>query len=233
MNIENLLKYQKVDGELYKLEQRLVQSQYKKKAAELAGIAKQSQVKSTQLENEAEKLSRDIEDIKKNFDINQKKLQQILSTDIENASLQELENLNSLRNKLMGNLNILEKMLQKCAENINRILAEFNKTKKTFDSAREQYAVCKQKMEEESKAILPEQETLKKQLLALEKDVNPSLMAEYKKKRQDNIFPVVVPLENGGFCGRCRMELAKVAISRIKEQGVITCEHCKRFIYSN
>ena len=75
------------------------------------------------------------------------------------------------------------------------------------------------------------QNWFKKQLSILEKEVEPTIMAEYKKKRNDNIFPVLVELENGNFCGRCRMEQPKVAISRIKEKGVITCEHCKRFIY--
>ena len=40
MNIENLLKYQSVDGELFKVEQKLQNSPYKKKANELTTIAK-------------------------------------------------------------------------------------------------------------------------------------------------------------------------------------------------
>ena len=52
---------------------------------------------------------------------------------------------------------------------------------------------------------------MKKQLSILEKEVEPTIMAEYKKKRNDNIFPVLVELENGNFCGRCRMEQPKVA----------------------
>ncbi len=231
MNIENLLKYQAKDEELYKVEQKLFNSQYRKKANELTAIAKKSQTRSAELEAEAGKLITEIEDIKEKYNLNKSKTDSMLSSKIEDMTFEDIEKVNSLKGKILSNLNILEKMLQKSAENINYILAEFNKTKKTFDDARVQYAMCKQKIDEETKALQPEKERLEKELKALEKDVDSTLLAEYKKKRNDNIFPVIVPLEGGAFCGRCRMEQPKVAISRIKEKGVITCEHCKRFIY--
>ncbi len=231
MNIENLLKYQKLDEELFKVEQKILNSPYKKKANELATIAKKSQAKSAELEAEAEKLIAEIADLKDKYNINKSKSDEMLATKVEDMSFEDIEKNNALKSKILSNLNILEKMLQKSAENINHILAEFNKTKKLYDEARTQFVVCKQKIDEETKVYEPEKEKIKKELLVLEKDVEPNMMAEYKKKRNDNIFPVIVPLEGGNFCGRCRMELPKVALSRLKENGVITCEHCKRFIY--
>ncbi len=231
MNIENLLKYQKHDEELFKVEQKLSNSAYRRKANELTAVAKKAQAKSTELESHAEKLIVEIGEIKEKYNLTKKKADGIVASNLENMSMEELEKVNELKQKIMQNLAILEKMLQKSAETINQILSEFNKTKKAYDEARSQYAICKQKIDEETKALEPEKEKLKKELLVLEKDVDPSLMAEYKKRRNDNIFPVVVPLENGTFCGRCRMEQPKVAISKLKESGVIVCEHCKRFIY--
>lgn len=231
MNIENILKYQKLDEELFKVEQKLYNSNYRKKAAELSAIAKKAQTRSTELETEAEKLISEIDDIKAKYNINKTKTDELLATDVESLSMEELDKLSVLKAKVAQNLNILEKMLQKSAENVNRILLEFNKAKKAFDEARVQYAECKQKIDQETKTLEPEKERLQKELSSLEKDVDPELMAEYKKKRNDNIFPVIVPLEGNNFCGRCRMELPKVAISRIKDKGVIVCEHCKRFIY--
>lgn len=231
MNIESLLKYQKVDEELFKVEQKLANSPYKKKANELASIAKKAQIKSTELEAEAEKLISEIEDLKNKFRTNKAKADEMTAKDIEKMSIEELDSLNALKSKILSNLNVMEKMLQKSAESINHILTEFNKTKKLYDEARSQYAICKKKIDEDTKALEPEKEKIKKQLASLEGEVDSTLLAEYKKKRNDNIFPVIVPLENDNFCGRCRMELPKVAISRIKEKGVITCEHCKRFVY--
>lgn len=231
MNIENLLKYQSLDEKLYQVEQKLANSQYRKKANELMGVAKKSQNKSAELETEAGKLIEQINEIKEKYDTNKAKADEILSSNIEQMSAEELEKANVLKGKISANLNVLEKMLQKCAENINIILSEFNKAKKLYNDAKVMFEDCKKKIDEEIKELEPEKQKIKKELLTLEKNVEPNLMNEYKKKRADNIFPVVVPLENGTFCGRCRMELPKVAISRIKENGVITCEHCKRFIY--
>lgn len=231
MNIEAILKYQKLDEELYKVEQKLINSPYKKKANELTAIAKKSQIKSAELEAEAEKMIAEIADIKEKYAINQKKANEMLAKKLDDLSFEDIEKYNLLKSKILSNLGILEKMLQKSAEGINKILSEFNSTKKTFDEARNQYNLCKQKMDEDAKVLEPEKDRLKKELLILEKSVDAHIMSEYKKKRNDNIFPVIVPLEGNNFCGRCRMELPKVALSRIKETGVITCEHCKRFIY--
>ena len=231
MNIEGILKYQKLDEELYKVEQKLVNSQYRKKANEYAAVAKKAQARSTELEAEAEKLINEIADIKKNYGVNKAKTDEILATKVDELSLDDVEKISSLKGKLVSNLNILEKLLQKSAEGINHILGEFNKTKKLYDEARNGYAICKQKIEEETKMLTPEKDKIAKELAKLESGVDAKLLAEYKKRRADGIFPVVVKLESGTFCGRCRMELPKVATSRIKETGVITCEHCKRLVY--
>ena len=231
MNIEGILKYQKKDEELYKVEQKIENSPYRKKANELLAVAKKAQSTSTELENEAEKLIAEIADIKDKYSVNKTKTDEVLSSKTEGLSVEDIDKLTVLKSKLVSNLNILEKMLQKSAASVNHILAEFNKTKKTYEEAKNQYAVCKQKIDEESVTLTPEKDKIAKELASLEKDVDAKLLAEYKKKRADNIFPVVVPLENNNFCGRCRMELPKAATSRIKETGVITCEHCKRLVY--
>lgn len=231
MDLTQLLKYQEVDTKLFQIEQKLTSSPYKKKANELAGLAKKAQAKSTELENEANNVLKEIDELKANFTQNKKSLDGLLKKDLDKFSLEELDSFTTLKSKILSNLNSLEKMLQKSAEKINNILGEFNKTKKMYDNARAQFEECKKKIQEESKVLEPEKEKIKKELQELEKHVDSKLMEEYKKRRNDNIFPVVVPLEGKNFCGGCRMELPMVAISRINDTGVITCEHCKRLVY--
>ena len=231
MDLKNLLKYQELDAKLYNVEQKLTSSPYKKKANELSQLAKKAQARSTELENEANNILKEIDDMKEKFNQNKKSLDSMLKKDLETLSVEELDKIAVLKGKILNNLNYLEKMLQKCAENINNTLMEFNKTKKLYDEARNQFLACKKKIEEETNVLTPEKEKLEKELLTLENDVDKTLMAEYKKRRNDNIFPVVVPLEGKNFCGRCRMELPMAAISKMKNTGVITCEHCKRLIY--
>ena len=130
MNIENLLKYQKRDEDLFKVEQKLANSAYRRKAAELTAVAKKAQAKSTELENHAEKLIVEIGEIKEKYNLTKKKAEGMVAANIENMTMEELEKANELKQKIMQNLAILEKMLQKSAETINQILSEFNKTKK-------------------------------------------------------------------------------------------------------
>lgn len=231
MDLTNLLKYQELDEKLYNVEQRLTKSPARKRAGELSKIAKNAQVKSNELELEAGKVLKEIEDVKAKFEENKKSLQSLLNKDLDKLSMEDLDKITSLKAKILSNLNFLEKHLQKHAELVNRILTDFNKTKKMYDEARVQFIECKNKIDEETKALEPEKERLVKELEELSKSVEKNLLVEYKKRRNDNIFPVVVPLEGTNFCGRCRMELPMVAISRIKDVGVITCEHCKRLVY--
>lgn len=230
MNIESLLKYQDMDRKLFAVEQKISASPYRKKANELSALVKKAQNRATELDAEAEKIISEIDDIKEKYNLNKSKLDELLSGDVDNMSMEDIEKANTLRTKIASNLNILEKMLQKSAENVNHVLAEFNKMRKLNDDARVQYNTCKEKIDEEIKTLEPEKEKLRKQLSNLEKEVDGELMADYKKKRAD-IFPVLVELRGDHFCGGCSMELPKVAISRIKEKGVITCEYCKRFVY--
>lgn len=231
MDLTQLLKYQDTDAKLFSIEQKLVASPHKKKANELALLAKKAQTKSTELENEANNVLKEIDELKNNFNQNKKSLDSLLKKELDSLSMEELDKLSTFKGKILSNLNSLEKMLQKSAEKINSILVEFNKTKKMYDSAKAQFEECKAKIQEETKMLEPEKEKLKKELLELEKAVNPKLMEEYKKRRNDNIFPVIVSLEGKNFCGRCRMELPMAAISKINDTGVITCEHCKRLVY--
>lgn len=231
MDLTQLLKYQDVDAKLFSIEQKLTASPHKKKANELALLAKKAQAKSTELENEANNVLKEIDDLKMSFQQNKKSLDSLLKKDLDKLSLEEFDSLSSLKSKILNNLNSLEKMLQKSAEKINNILQEFNKTKKMYDNARLQFEDCKKKIQEETKILEPEKDKVKKELESLESTVDKRLLEEYKKRRNDNIFPVVVPLEGKNFCGRCRMELPMAAISRINDTGVITCEHCKRLVY--
>lgn len=231
MDLTNLLKYQEVDAKLFSIDQKLTLSPHKKKANELAGLAKKAQAKSNELENDANNILNEIEELKNSFAQNKKSLDALLKKDLDKMTPEELDSLSTLKSKILNNLNYLEKTIQKSAEKINNTLLDFNKTKKMYDTARVQFEECKKKIQEESSVLEPEKAKVKKELENLEKEVDKRLLDEYKKRRNDNIFPVIVPLEGKNFCGRCRMELPMAAISRINETGVITCEHCKRLVY--
>ena len=151
----------------------------------MSSIVKKAQNRASELDGEAEKIIAEIDDIKEKYNLNKSKLDELLACGVEKMTMDDIEKTNNLRSKIYSNLNILEKMLQKSAENVNHVLAEFNKMRKLNEDARNQYLACKQKIDEETKNLEPEKENLKKELAVLEKTVDNELMTEYKKKRNE------------------------------------------------
>ena len=171
-----------------------------------------------------------MEEVNKNLSINQKKGEQLLSLNVESLSKDQLEENLLLKDKVTQNLAVLDKRLTKLAESINAILAEFNHTIKNYNIAKEEYQKYKAGYDKKAAELEPKITELKKHLETMQKSVEPKLMQTYLTKRNDRIFPVLVKIE-GNTCGRCRMELSASAINKLKEDGVLICEHCRRIIY--
>ena len=231
MDIQKILDYQKKDAELYKVEQKISNNPYRKKANELATLGKKAQTKSQELEGDAAKLLSEIDKIVESFELNKKKADELLSKKLDNLTAEDLEKLNTFKAKIVSNLNTLEKYVQKSAEAGHRTIAEYTKTANDYTKIKQQYNQCKDKVEEETSGLEPEKTKVQTELTKLETSVDAKALAEYKKKRNEGIFPVYVALENDAFCGFCRMEQPKIALSKLKESGTIVCEHCKRIIY--
>ena len=110
------------------------------------------------------------------------------------------------------------------------ILSGHSKAYKTLSESKQEYEKYKQSYEEDLKMFEKNKEEYTNKLKVLEKDIEPKIMEAYRKVRNNNLFPVVVPL-SGSMCGRCRVELPFANLEKLNEQGTITCEHCGRIIY--
>ena len=120
MDITKILDYQKLDSELFKLEKSLKENQNKKLAFSLQDSAKKAQERSSQLENRAESLVKEIETVQKQYEIQSAKMKEIFAKDVDKLSKEEVEQLLSLKDKLAQNLVILDKNMTKLAEKIGR-----------------------------------------------------------------------------------------------------------------
>ena len=158
------------------------------------------------------------------------KMDEIFAKDVEKFSEQEIEKLMQLKDKLLQNLSILERNFAKLAENMNALLSDFNKTKNAFKMAKEQFSVSKQNYDKAVEEAEPKKQEISKKLASLEKGIDAKIIDAYKKRRNENIFPVVVALA-GNCCGGCRVELSMANLSKLKEDKILTCEHCHRIIY--
>lgn len=230
MDIYKILEYQKLDGELFKLEKSLRDNQDKKTASQMQNNAKVAQERSYKLNDMAKALEKEYNNIKSQFDIQKKKMEEIFTKDVDTLSNEEIDKLKVLKDKLSANLSTLERNFARLAESMNNLLSDFNKTRKAFQMAKEQYAEAKSKFDKTQSELAPYKSDIEKKLALLEKGIDKNIVESYKKRRVENIFPVVVPL-TGNCCGGCRTELSLANLSILKEKGVLTCEHCHRIIY--
>lgn len=232
MDIKAILAYQEVDKKLYQMEQSLAKDPNKKKCNDLNQTARQSQQKSSKLEEQAGAVIRELNELKRNIKTTKSHGDELLSRKIEEFDLQKIDEAVAKKDLISSNITALDKKLTKLAENINQILSEFNRTIKIYNEAKLQYQKFKASYDAKVKELEPQMNELTKQLSLLEKNVDPKTMEIYKKKRADKIFPVFVQL-HGNACGRCRMELSASAISKLKSEQILPCENCRSIIYFN
>ncbi len=232
MELSTILAYQEVDRQLFLLEQNLAKSPSKLKCNALSQTAKDSQVKSSQLEERAGSILREMEELKKTISSTKRHGEELLQINLENANADQINEMLSKKDKVSQNLSALDKRLTKLAESISAVLADYNRTVKNYNEAKAQYQKFKAEYDQIVAQEQPKIDELKKQLQALSKKVEPSTMELYNKKRADKIFPVFVQLM-GNNCGRCRMELSASALSKLKNEHVLSCENCRSIIYEN
>lgn len=232
MDIKKIIEYQRIDSKLFQIERQLSQSVNKQRCAQLSSIARESQVKSAKLEEQASQLAKEIQDLFRIADQNKLKIKEILAQDVEKMTTEQIDSSLALREKLMQNLVVLDKKATKLAELANTILSDFNKTKINYKNAGEKYKICKEAYDKEVASMNPKIQELKAELSKLSKEIDPKLLEEYSKRRHDRIFPVFVSLNNK-CCGGCHMEVPASSISKLQKEGILVCENCRRIIYND
>lgn len=231
MEIKKLVEYQKVDAKLFELQKNLNKSPNKEKCAQLSSAAKDSQQKSIKLEEQASTVSAELSQLVKQADQIKKRIKSFISKDVEKMSGEDLDVNITQKDALSQELSAIDKKATKLAETVNSILTEFNKTIQIYNMAKSKYVQAKAAYDKEIAEISPKMQALETELKAIEKNIDPSSIEEYKKRRSDKTFPVLVPL-SGRACGGCHMEMPISSIAKLEEKGYLVCENCRRIIYN-
>lgn len=229
MNFNNILQYQKKDAELIRIERELNNNPDKRISSQMIAVVKSAQEKSSLLEKNAEILEKDFYLVKKAYNETISQVEKFVSKDLKSLSQKDLESIINATNGILNNLNILEKKLFSEAEKLNITLNEFEKAKKQYGTARSKYNEHKKNYDEILKTKEPEISKIKKELIELEKNIEPKLLSKYKQLRADKLFPVFVKLTDKS-CGGCRMELSAAEIEKVKTNGYLECDNCRRII---
>lgn len=230
MDLSKLLEYQKKDAELIKLERQLYNNEDKKIYTKMIDVVKEAQSKSALLEKQAGDLIKVYNNLKQTYDENIKSANIIANKDLEEATYHEVENIESVAQTIINNLTILEKKLLQQAEQVNSVLMEFERTRKEYNKARDNYNKHKELYDKKSEEVEPLIAEKQQAIKSLESDIDATILAKYKQRRADRIFPVFVPCQDKA-CGGCRMELPSASLAKLKSNGFLECEHCRRIIY--
>lgn len=226
--MNELYKYQQLDIELKKIEKKFTGSEYNKKIHASKETAKKSQMRMLAINEEAKKLTEEInkitqvkakglELVKKYTETNLDNLQEKDCIDIVNKIKPIMKNLD----ELITRLNILENSMKKYLEEFDSCKKQVISSKKVFDENKVELDKLKQEVE-------PETVGIKEAMLKQEKNINPELLQKYKNAKREGVFPVIVKLTDGKSCGYCRMAQSIHKLDDIKTKGYTECEQCHR-----
>lgn len=226
---QELLEYQRVDGELLKIEQELSASEERKKYLqakkfmEAAGEKLEAQDKrAVSLRAMAEKLTEEFETIEKTIS--------------EYADLDEMvENGGDIAfykksvQTLAERLRAVKSELAKLTVDVEAAVEEYKKMKKQTIAMQKQYKEYNEKFKTVKNSRAGEVKKINEELEKIGSNIPPEILTRYKAKRRERIFPVVAPLTNGRCI--CGMDFAIAQQGKLSGGGVVECEHCHRFIY--
>ena len=154
---------------------------------------------------------------------------EVISKNIGSADDKKLDGLIDANEAVLGNLIKLEKKLLAVSNECNSIQTEYNNIMKNARSAKTSLEKYKESYGKSKQDLEDKIQEKKKELEALAKKVDKTLMQKYKQKRTEKT-KVFVP-EINGKCGGCRMEISVSNQAKLKANGMIECENCGRFIY--
>ena len=231
--MKSILEFQKLDAELIKLQREISNNPDKKNAQNMKSYILECGQKYVSLDREAKALTLELDKLKEVQAKGIALVEKYKNQDIENLSQEELVDLQSKMKQALKHLNELDNRLKVQSEKIKNVLHEYDNNKKSASVARQKHADSKQAFDEYYKQKEPVLNEIKEKMLKMQKELDSTELAKYKALRQDNIFPVYVPLVNGSRCGGCRMELPSNSIEKINKLGKLECEQCRIIIYIN
>ena len=226
--MDKILQYQKLDIELHKLIRATENCEEKAIMNKMIAYVKDAQNKSMAIENGAKKVVDEYKELRAKYDENSKKVQALTS----NSDYDKIDYKSAYTqiNTLSSELFMIERNLNIVINKAKELLKSFEITKNNVLKARSKHKESKDKYEALLASYQPKIENTKKEMKALEKEIESALLDKYRAIKNDKVFPVFVSLD-GKLCGGCRMEIASGKLNKLSTDRFITCEHCGRVIY--
>ena len=230
-NLQAILAYQETDRKMFALEKEISDSAERKAYLRLKKYLEGASEKLDTLEAKAAGLKTEAVQLTKNYLAAEETLKDFEhldelvegGADIDFYKKKATSVLDKMK-KIKADLAALEKRIKETDEEYQALKAEVKGKQKDYKDAQEKFAAYKLTKE-------PQKQEIEKELAGLAKGVDADLLAKYKTKRKEKLFPVVGQLYSGR-CPFCSMEPPIVAMGALKGGGTIDCDNCHRVLYS-
>lgn len=229
---KKILEYQKIESDIVALESELSKSGDREKAAQIQQSLKNQHSRLIVLETNAKRVNESYTKAIAKYEEYNKKLEE-LEKQVSVVDSDKVELYEKAYKDFAAVANALEKEITKMHGEIQSISREYEEIIKKSKSDREKFDKYKATYSKLKATIEPQIEDAKKKLAEVQKEIDAKLLAKYNQKRDGRIFPVFVRL-NVNKCGGCRVEIPASKMGDMKKNdfGVIECENCGRYIYS-
>ena len=228
--VEKLLKYQETDEKLLKLERDLGNSEERKSFVQAKSFLTKAPEKLDALDAKAVELSALVTELNKKY-------AEIAET------LSDFDHIDEMVDG-GADISFYKKTVTQISDKLKSIKAEIASLIKAVKDAEEEYQQMKKKTIDMQKQYTESSESykklkeslqgealsVKKELDALKKDIQPEVMKKYEIKRSERIFPILCA-EKGGRCSKCGSELSLAGKEQISSGEVVECDNCHRILY--
>ena len=232
-----LLAYQEADMEKQQIESDLKTTDNRVKLNKRGKFIKQQQATLQKLTDDMETFSASMSALNNRYDalLNRLDLEtsefDTLKGD-EECTSEEMTEFRHDIEKLQREAGNLEKEIKQLFHNLGEAIDEYQKTRQQAVKAKKEYDQLKILCQKEKDDAAIDMLAADRKMEELEKRVNPTLMARYKRARLHNPVPVV-PVRDGK-CSGCNMSLPSLSIRRlIGEDMILECENCGRLLYAD
>lgn len=150
----------------------------------------------------------------------------------DKASIATIGNIVEDANYLTSELAKLEQKMRELNDATSRLLGDYNKAMQELREMTIKQNQLKQQIDADQATILPQLEQIEAEIKKLEEKADKELYNKYKTLKKDVKLPIFVRLINGR-CGACQMEQSLNFVQKLKQNGMLPCEECRRIILAD
>lgn len=229
---QEMLEYQKIDRELFRIEKDLRENENYVKFRQYKNMRQACEDNIARAENRTADLKSQLTALRENVAKITAQIEEYCRAFDE---AEDSDELNYIGRKLNEQLDALA-AVEKDAKRIQREGEDTVKSLDEINAKLPQVAALCVKFNNEFARVKEEQRPkvaeLKQRQAALKQQIAPSLFDVYKKVSEGQVQPVFVPLRGGNRCGGCQMEMPKAIVdAQFANKDYMRCEHCGRIIY--